>query len=219
VTDHPIQVAVADDHPIVRDGLRMLFESRPEIEVVGEAADGDDIVAVALREVPDVVIMDVHMPGASGVDAARRIVAARPQIGVLMLTMYDDDETVFAALRAGARGYLLKGAEQDEIVRAVTAIAGGEAIFGATVATKILAYFAQAPTVPARLFPELTERELEVLSLVASGRNNGAIARVLGVSTKTVANHVSNTLTKLHLADRAEAIIRARDAGLGEPRA
>jgi DNA-binding NarL/FixJ family response regulator len=132
--------------------------------------------------------------------------------------MYDDDETVFAALRAGARGYLLKGAEQDEVVSAVVGVARGEAIFGAAVASKILAYFSQAPPVSTRPFPELTERELEVLGLVASGRNNTTIARALGLSTKTVANHVSNTLTKLHLADRAEAIIRARDAGLGELR-
>ena len=154
------------------------------------------------------------MPGISGIDATRRILADRPEIGVLMLTMYDEDETVFAALRAGARGYLLKGAEQDEIVRAVTGVARGEAIFGppsppGSSPTSPTSQRRRAPV------PELTERELEVLGLVASGRNNTAIARVLGVSTKTVANHVSNTLTKLQFADRAEAIIRARDAGLG----
>jgi DNA-binding NarL/FixJ family response regulator len=218
VTASTIRVAIADDHPIVRDGLRLLFDSRPEVDLVGEASDGADIIAVALQARPDVVIMDVNMPGTNGIDATRQIVTQRPEIGILVLTMYDDDETVFAALRAGAHGYLLKGAEQDEVVSAVIAVARGEAIFGAAVASKILAYFTQAPTVTARPFPELTERELEVLNLVASGRNNTTIAKDLGVSTKTVANHVSNTLTKLHLADRAEAIIRARDAGLGEPR-
>jgi len=215
MSDVPIRVAVADDHPVVRDGMRMLFESRADVEIVGEAGTGDDIVTVTRQTRPDVVIMDVHMPGTNGIDATRRIVAEHPGVGVLVLTMYDDDDTVFAAMRVGARGYLLKGAEQDEIVRAVTAVAKGEAIFGASVASRILAYFAQPPKGPEKIFPELTARELEVLDLVASGRNNAIIARSLGVSAKTVANHVSNILTKLQLADRAAAIIRARDAGLG----
>jgi DNA-binding NarL/FixJ family response regulator len=211
----PIRVAVADDHPVVRDGMRMLFASRDDVEVVGEAGSGEDIIAVVRQTRPDVVIMDVHMPGLNGIEATRRIVSERPEVGVLVLTMYDDDDTVFGAMRAGARGYLLKGAEQDEIVRAVTAVASGEAIFGASVASRILAYFARPPQGPETAFPELTSRELEVLDLVATGRNNTAIARGIGVSAKTVANHVSNILTKLHMADRAEAIIRARDAGLG----
>jgi DNA-binding NarL/FixJ family response regulator len=215
VTGTPIRVAVADDHPVVRDGMRMLFESRADVEIVGEAGTGDDIVTVTRQTRPDVVIMDIQMPGVNGIDATRRIVAEHPGVGVLVLTMYDDDDTVFAAMRVGARGYLLKGAEQDEIVRAVTAVAKGEAIFGAPVASRILAFFAQPPTGPEKVFPELTARELEVLDLVAAGRNNAIIARTLGLSAKTVANHVSNILTKLQLADRAAAIIRARDAGLG----
>jgi DNA-binding NarL/FixJ family response regulator len=215
VNDAPIRVAVADDHPIVRDGMRLLFGSRADVELVGEAASGEEIVAVAREARPDVVIMDVHMPGMNGIDATRRIVAERPGTGVLVLTMYDDDETVFGAMRAGARGYLLKGAEQDEIVRAVAAVAQGVAIFGAPVATRILAFFAHPPAPPRQAFPELTARELEVLDLVASGRNNALIARSLGLSAKTVANHVANILAKLQLADRAEAIIRGRDAGLG----
>ena len=211
----PIRVAVADDHPVVRDGMRMLFASRDDVEVVGEAGTGDEIIAVVRSTRPDVVIMDVHMPGMNGIEATRRIVEEHDAVGVLVLTMYDDDDTVFGAMRVGARGYLLKGAEQDEIVRAVTAVARGEAIFGASVATRILSYFAHPPAGPEKAFPELTPRELEILDLVASGRNNAVIARNFGVSAKTVANHVSNILTKLHLADRAEAIIRARDAGLG----
>jgi DNA-binding NarL/FixJ family response regulator len=216
VSERPaIRVAVADDHPVVRDGMRMLFASRADVELVGDAASGQEILDVVRETEPDVVIMDIHMPGMNGLEATRRIVGEHPHIGVLVLTMYEDDDTVFGAMRAGARGYLLKGAEQDEIVRAVAAVAGGEAIFGAPVAARIIAYFAQPPRVPEATFPELTERELEVLDLVATGRNNATIARALTVSPKTVANHVSNILTKLHLADRAEAIVRARDAGLG----
>jgi DNA-binding NarL/FixJ family response regulator len=216
VSERPaIRVAVADDHPVVRDGMRMLLASRADVELVGDAASGQEILDVVRETEPDVVIMDIHMPGMNGLEATRRIVGEHPHIGVLVLTMYEDDDTVFGAMRAGARGYLLKGAEQDEIVRAVAAVAGGEAIFGAPVAARIIAYFAQPPRVPEATFPELTERELEVLDLVATGRNNATIARALTVSPKTVANHVSNILTKLHLADRAEAIVRARDAGLG----
>lgn len=210
-----IRVALADDHPIVRDGMRLLFASRDDVELVGEAGSGREIVDLARARRPDVVIMDIQMPDMNGIEATRLIVDERPETGVLVLTMYDDDETVFGAMRAGARGYLLKGAEQDELVRAVTAVARGEAIFGAPVASRILAYFSSPPSGPEKLFPELTERELEILGLVATGRNNPRIARALGISTKTVANHVSNILAKLHLADRAEAIIRARDAGLG----
>jgi len=210
-----IRVALADDHPIVRDGMRLLFASRDDVELVGEAGSGREIVALARTARPDVVIMDIQMPDMNGIEATRLIVDERPETGVLVLTMYDDDETVFGAMRAGARGYLLKGADQDELVRAVTAVARGEAIFGAPLASRIRAYFASPPPGPEKLFPELTERELEILDLVATGRNNPRIARALGISTKTVANHVSNILAKLHLADRAEAIIRARDAGLG----
>lgn len=211
----PLRVVVADDHPVVRTGLRALLATIPGVEQVGEASSGDDVVDLALQTLPDVVIMDIHMPGVDGIEATRRVVAAAPSVAVLMLTMHDDDDTVFAAMRAGARGYLLKGADQDEVARAISAVAGGEAIFGPTVADRVLRYFA-TPRAPIHSFPELTAREREVLDLLAAGRNNGAIARQLQLSAKTVANHVSNILTKLQAADRAEAIVKARRAGFGE---
>jgi DNA-binding NarL/FixJ family response regulator len=216
MTDEPIRVLVVDDHPVVRDGMRMLFDSRTEVAVVGEAAGGAEAVELARRLRPDVVIMDVHMPGLNGIEATRRLIDTQPGIGVLVLTMYDDD-TVFGAMQAGARGYLLKGAEQDEIVRAVAAVARGEAIFGAPVASRIAGWFASVRPKTADTFSELTSREREILDLVAAGANNGAIASRLCLSSKTVANHVSNILTKLQLSDRAAAIVRARDAGLGQP--
>jgi DNA-binding NarL/FixJ family response regulator len=216
VSSEPIRVVVVDDHPVVRDGMRMLFDSRPEVELVGEASGGLEAVELAGRVRPDVVIMDIQMKGLNGIEATRRLVEAQPAIGVLVLTMYDDDDTVFAAMRAGARGYLLKGAEQDEIVRAVDAVARGEAIFGAPVASRVVNWFATARPRTAGAFPELTTREREILDFVAAGANNATIASRLSLSTKTVANHVTNILTKLQLSDRAAAIVHARDAGLGQ---
>jgi DNA-binding NarL/FixJ family response regulator len=216
MTDEPIRVLVVDDHPVVRDGMRMLFDSRPEVAVVGEAAGGTEAVELARRLRPDVVIMDVQMPGLNGIDATRQLIGTQPGIGVLVVTMYDDDDTVFGAMQAGARGYLLKGAEQDEIVRAVAAVARGEAIFGAPVASRIVGWFASARPRNADTFSELTSREREILDLVAAGANNATISSRLCLSSKTVANHVSNILTKLQLSDRAAAIVRARDAGLGQ---
>ncbi len=212
----PIRVLVADDHPVVRDGMRMLFASRDDVEVVGEAGSGEDIVSVVRETRPDVVIMDVHMPGINGIEATRRIVGERPEVGVLVLTMYDDDDTVFGAMRAGARGYLLKGAQRDDVVRAIESVAQGEAVFGAPLAERITEYFATpAAARRAAPFPELTDREGEILDLAAKGLNNKSIARRLVLSEKTVRNHVSNIFTKLQVADRTEAIIRAREAGLG----
>lgn len=211
-----VRLVVVDDHPVVRDGMRMLFDSRPEVDLVGEAGSGLEAVDLAGRLRPDVVIMDVHMTGLNGIEATRRLVAAQPAVGVLVLTMYDDDDTVFAAMRAGARGYLLKGADQDEIVRAVAAVARGEAIFGAPVASRVVSWFGSARPRTDGAFPELTTREREILDLVAAGANNATIANRLSLSSKTVANHVSNILTKLQLSDRAAAIVRARDAGLGQ---
>jgi len=192
--------------------------SLPDVEIVGEAADG----AAARREAqltrPDVVVMDLHMPGTNGVEATRAIRQAVPSARVLVLTMFEDDDSVFAAMRAGAAGYLIKGAQQDEIVRAIRSVGAGEAIFGPTVARRIIDFFASTNPVATDPFPELTAREREVLDLIAAGRANAAIARHLVISPKTVSNHISAIFAKLQVADRAEAIVRARQAGLGNPR-
>ncbi len=215
----PITVVIADDHPLMRDGLRALIASLPDIEVVAEAADGDAARREAQLTRPDVVVMDLRMPGANGVDATRAILRSVPATRVLVLTMFEDDDSVFAAMRAGASGYLVKGAQQDEIVRAIRSVAGGQAIFGPTVARRIIDFFAGAghPGSVSNPFPDLTGREREVLNLIAAGRSNAAIARDLVISPKTVSNHISAIFAKLQVADRAEAIIRARRAGLGEP--
>jgi len=215
MNDEPVRVLVVDDHPIFRDGLAVLLGSVPGIEVVGTAADGVEAVAAALSALPDVVVMDVQMPALNGVEATRRITAEAPSVGILVLTMSEDDGTVFAAVRAGARGYLVKGAGQDEIVRAITTVAAGGAVFGATMARRIAEFFAAGPVPPTEAFPQLTAREREILELVAAGRSNAQIASALFLSPKTVRNNVSNVFAKLQVADRAEAIVRARDAGLG----
>lgn len=207
-----IRVLIADDHPLFRGGLRASLTEADDVEVVAEATDGPSAVEAALEHAPDVVLMDLQMPGMSGVDATRRIVGARPDIGILVLTMFEDDGSVFAAMRAGARGYVLKGAGQADVLRAVRTVASGEAIFGAAVARRLLGYLSEPQQAP---FPELTEREREVLDLLAAGKSNHAIAADLVLSLKTVRNHVSNIFTKLQVPDRAQAIVRARDAGLG----
>jgi DNA-binding NarL/FixJ family response regulator len=210
-----VRVVIADDHPLVRSGLRTVLAAAPGIEVVAEASTGAQAVTAARSLRPDVVVMDLQMPETNGIDATRQIVAATPNVAVLVLTMFEDDASVFSAMRAGARGYLLKGAEQDEIIRAIHAAAHGEAIFGPAIAQRVIDYFTVPRAVAAPAFPELTEREREVLNLIAAGHSNQAIARTLIISPKTVANHVSNIFAKLHVADRAQAIVRARDAGLG----
>ncbi|MFI5913320.1 response regulator [Dactylosporangium sp. NPDC051541] len=207
-----ISVLVADDHAPFRAGLRALLSTVDDVVLAGEAADGATAVAEAARRQPDVVLMDLNMPGVDGVEATRRIVSASPHIGVVVLTMLDDDDSVFAALRAGARGYLLKGALRAQVVRAVRAAAAGEALFGPAVARRITDYLGRPP--PAAAFPGLTDREREILGLIARHRTNPEIARSLGLSPKTVRNHVSNIFTKLRVADRADAITRARGAGL-----
>jgi DNA-binding NarL/FixJ family response regulator len=209
-----ITVVIADDHPVVRNGLRALVDSLPGMTVVGEATDGESAVRETQLLRPDVVVMDVRMPGTDGLEATRRITMAVPGTAVLVLTMYEDDDTVFAAMRAGARGYLLKGAEQGEIDRALRATAAGEAIFGPGVAARVLGYFA-APRPAEVPFPDLTPREREILDRVAAGERNGVVARALGLAPKTVGNHLSSIFTKLAVADRAEAIARAREGGFG----
>jgi len=212
----PIRVLIADDHPLFRDGLTALLTDAPDTELAGAATNGTEAVELARETQPDVVVMDLHMPGLNGIEATRRIVADSPHITVLVLTMFDDDDSIFSALRAGARGYLLKGADQEQIRAAIQAAANGEIIFGTQLAARMLAYFTTPATAtPPPVFPQLTDREREVLDLVAQGRANTAIAAKLGLSQKTVRNHVSNILTKLQVADRAQAIVQARDAGLG----
>ena len=212
-----IDILVADDHAVVRTGLRALLATVERMNVVGEAVSGPEAVALADELLPDVGLMDVQMPGGDGIEAARTITARHPGIAVLMLTMYDDDDTIFAALRAGARGYLLKGAEQDDVVRSIEAVATGHVMLGPGVAERVVTAFSGGAAAAAP-FPELTDREREVLRLVALGRNNPAIARELSLAPKTVANHVSNILTKLQMADRSAAIVAARRAGLADER-
>jgi DNA-binding NarL/FixJ family response regulator len=212
-----IRVLIADDHPVFRDGLRVLLDSLPEAEVVGEAASGDEAVKLAIREQPDVILMDLQMPGVNGIEATRTILRSAPHIGVLVVTMFQDDDSVFAAMRAGARGYLLKGADQQEISRGIRAVASGEAIFGPAIAQRLISFFAQPnPPLPPQIFPELTDREREILTGIARGKSNTEIADQLYLSQKTVRNHISNIFSKLQVADRAQAIVRAREAGLAD---
>ncbi len=210
-----LRVLVVDDHPLFRFGVCTLLAAEPLIEVVGEAASGSQAISAAAALKPDVVVMDLHLPDLSGAEATRHIVAEQPDVGVLMLTMADESESVFSAMRAGARGYLLKDAEPDEIIRAVQAVARREAIFGPDIATRVLGFFNHTQPSTDTVFPELTVREREVLSLIAGGHSNTVIASTLCLSPKTVRNHISNVFSKLHVADRAEAIVRAREAGLG----
>ena len=211
-----IRIIIADDHTLLRDGLRALFASVSDIEVAGEAENGADVITKADQLQPDVILMDIQMPGINGIQATRQIVKKHPDIGVIVVTMYKDDDSVFAAMRAGARGYILKGADQEEMLRAIRAVARGEALFGPEIATRLVNFFAtpQADLSP-QAFPELTSREHEVLELIAKGLNNQAIADRLSISEKTVRNHISNIFNKLQVADRAQAIVKAREAGMG----
>lgn len=215
-----IRVLIADDHPFFRDGLRMLLETTPDTELVGEASDGNEAVALAAEMTPDVILMDLRMPGIGGIEAARLILERRPEAGILVMTMVEDDDSVFAAMRAGALGYLLKGAGSSELLLAIRAVARGEAVFGPGIARRLIGYFGtraeQQP--PRSVYPDLTDREREILELIAAGRNNREIASELFLSLKTVRNYVSSIFAKLHFADRSQAIIQARQAGLGADR-
>jgi DNA-binding NarL/FixJ family response regulator len=210
-----LRIVVADDHGIVREGLGALLSAHEGYELAGTAATGAEAVRAAVTLRPDVVVMDIQMPDLTGIEATRQITRAAPDVAVLVLTMFDDDESVFAAMRAGARGYVLKGAAPDNVIRAIAAVAAGEAIFGPGVARRALAYLS-GPRTDQAPFPELTPREREVLDLIAAGLGNATIAARLGLAQATVGNHITNIFGKLQVASRAEAIIRARSAGLGD---
>ena len=211
----PLRILIADDHPLFRHGIRELLNLASDIQVIGEATTGEEAIMQAEALQPDVILMDVNMPGVNGIEATRRILHNSPHIRILVVTMFEDDGTVFAAMRAGARGYILKDAEKGNILRAIQAVGNGEAIFSPTIATRLIDFFTtQAPALPKEIFPSLTEREREILQLIARGKSNADIARELSLSPKTIYNYVSNILSKLQVADRAQAIIRAREAGL-----
>ncbi len=210
-----LRIVIVEDHPLFRKGLRTLISGIEDFEMAGEASDGEQAVTTALALLPDVVLMDLQLPGQSGIDAIRAIIAASPTTRILVVTLFQDDDSVFAALRAGARGYILKDADEAEMIRAIRAIAAGESLFSPAIASRVLAFFAGSRPVAPQIFPSLTERERDILHLLARGRSNAAIAAELSLSPKTIANNVSNIFGKLQVADRAEAIIRAREAGLG----
>ncbi|MFN2189916.1 MAG: response regulator [Candidatus Promineifilaceae bacterium] len=211
-----IKTLVADDHQLFRDGIKALLQSAPDTELVGEASSGEEVISLAARLKPDVILMDLQMPGVNGIEATQRIIERNPNINILILTMFDDDQSVFAAIRAGARGYVLKGVKHDEMLRAIRAVASGEAIFSPDIAQRMMSFFANVrPAEASKAFPELTLREREILELLARDYSNAEIAAELVISPKTVRNHVSNILGKLQVADRREAGTIARDAGFG----
>jgi DNA-binding NarL/FixJ family response regulator len=210
-----VRVLIVDDHPVFRFGLRTLLKADPQLEVVGEAVNGEEAITLVSSLHPNVILMDLNMSGMSGIEAIRRILADSPNVYILVLTMFDDDDSVFAAMRAGAHGYLLKGAEGGETLQAIHVISTGEAIFSPAIAQRLMQYFgAPRPRGPSRPFPDLTEREREVLKLIAQGYTNQAIAEHLVISPKTVRNHISSIFSKLQVTSRLEAILLAKDAGM-----
>ena len=216
MSNEPLRILIVDDHPLVRKGLLALLSSMPDLMVVGEAANGKEAITQAGELQPDLILMDLDMPDLNGIEATRQIAQISPRIGILVLTMLEDDAWVFAAMRAGARGYLLKGADQAEVLRAIGVVAHGEAIFSPPIALRLMQYFANMqPVLPPSAFPDLTDREREILGLIALGKSNAEIAENLVLSPKTVSNHVSNIFSKLQVVDRAQAVLRAKQAGLG----
>ena len=216
MSKQPIRILVVDDHKLFREGLAALLNTAPETAVAGEAATGAEAIAQAAAVTPDVILMDIQMPDMNGIEATRRILAGQPQVGVIMLTMLEDDDSLFAAMCAGARGYILKGADKAEVLRTVTAVAEGQALFGPAIAGRLTAFFQRGSGQETAVtpFPDLTDREREILALIAQGLSNNDIAARLNISGKTVSNHISNIFNKLQVADRAQAIIHARNAGL-----
>ncbi len=211
-----LRVLIADDHPLFRHGIAVLLSATPDLEVVGEATSGEEVIFLAATLQPDVILMDIQMPGVNGIEATRRILHTSPTIRVLIVTMFEDDASVFTAMRAGARGYVLKDAQKDDMLAAIRAVGRGEAIFSPAIAVRLIDFFAAPrPLAPPQAFPELTEREREILNLIAQGHNNTEIATRLVLSPNTVRNYVSNIFSKLQVVDRAQAIIRARESGLG----
>jgi DNA-binding NarL/FixJ family response regulator len=216
VPSETTSVVIADDHPIVREGMQSLIRAMPGFEVVGEAEDGLQAIEVVLATRPHLVIMDLNMPKLDGIEATRQLVTALPTLGVLVVTMFDDDDSLFAALRAGARGYILKGSSHPDVVRAITGCARGDAVFGALIARRVLEYFDRAVArTTSEPFPQLTDRERTVLDLISRGSSNAAIAARLDIAPKTVRNYASNIFEKLHVTGRGEAIVKARDEGFG----
>lgn len=211
-----VKLLVVDDHTLFREGVVALLNSVPEIDVVGMAEDGQQAVELAAKVQPDVILMDIQMPKINGIAATRQIINDHPDMGVIVLTMFEDDDSVFAAMRAGARGYILKGADQEDMLRAIRAVARGEALFGPSIAERLKNYLAPQASAKNEAFPELTQRELEILELIAQGMSNSEISENLVIAVKTVRNHVSNIFNKLQVADRVQAVIRAREAGLGK---
>jgi DNA-binding NarL/FixJ family response regulator len=212
----PLTILIADDHPLFRKGMRSLLESFSEFQVVGETATGKEAVETAVALQPDVVLMDLQMPEGSGLAATRELQKVSPSIRVLVVTLFEDDESIFTALQAGAHGYILKDAEEEEMIRAIKSVGEGQAIFSPAIAVRLMDYFSTTRSqIPKEVFPELTNREREILTLISHGQSNATIADQLTISIKTVRNHVSNIFNKLQVADRAQAAIRARDAGLG----
>jgi DNA-binding NarL/FixJ family response regulator len=210
-----LRILIADDHPLFRKGMRTLLMATADTEVIGEATTGQEVIELAAALQPDVILMDLQMPGVNGIEATRQILQDSPNIRILVVTLFEDDASVFTALRAGARGYILKDAKEDEILRAIRAVGSGEAIFSPAIATRLMEFFATPrPSASKEIFPTLTDREREILQLIARGSTNHDIARQLVLSVKTVNNYVSNIFSKLQVTDRAQAIIRARDAGL-----